>query len=293
RSLSRHNFTNRDLDKFLKLQVIEGGRNYIENTQIGHELYQTIWHALEPYLEDIKKIRFSASGNLYQIAVEGLPRTRGGEERLLDRYDFNFFGRLSDSGKSSENRQIKSVGLMGGANFDVDSLTFHANLKGAEIDSKKSNTARISTFIGETRSESKLRNSVNFPYLKGTLYEVKFLDSLFRSYDWDVASFTGKHALEENFKSFDGQNAPGILHVASHGFFFNLYKGNKIEDRNLRNRLFLARNPLIRSGIALTGANYSWKGGIVKDGFEDGYFNCAGNIQYGFKQDKTGCIISL
>jgi CHAT domain-containing protein len=69
-------------------------------------------------------------------------------------------------------------------------------------------------------------------------------ETLRRMTDIRVDSYYGSHALEEVLKSMT--TAPRLLHIATHGYF--------CKDQDLAGGRML-ENPLLRSGLALAGAN--------------------------------------
>jgi CHAT domain-containing protein len=109
--------------------------------------------------------------------------------------------------------------------------------------------------------------------LPGAAAEADDLKSIIKSPRLQpVTTYVGKDALEEVFKSV---RPPRVLHVATHGFFLpdetpepggdtpGDARGGGAGVANLRK----ARNPLLRSGIVLAGANAS---GDRTAGAEDG-----------------------
>jgi CHAT domain-containing protein len=82
---------------------------------------------------------------------------------------------------------------------------------------------------------------VYFAPLLGSALEARAIKSLFP----DATLLTGRRATKATLERVD---APSILHIASHGFFLNDgFSGAQAP--------VLARNPLLRSGLALAGAN--------------------------------------
>ena len=116
-----------------------------------------------------------------------------------------------------------------------------------------------------------LRDGVaDFYYLSGTEKEVAAISKLAHNYNFNVTLTEGLKATEESFKSLTGKNSPAVLHIATHGFFFPDPKNNKKDDKMRGPTVFkLSDNPLIRSGLAMAGANNAWKGKGVT-GVEDG-----------------------
>ncbi len=98
------------------------------------------------------------------------------------------------------------------------------------------------------------RGAMSFTSLPGTAEEAKTLKTLLKVPDDHV--LTQAKATEERFKQLHG---PRILHVATHGFFL---KDREVSNAALRRNFIqdiapvpLGENPLLRSGLALAGAN--------------------------------------
>jgi CHAT domain-containing protein len=111
-------------------------------------------------------------------------------------------------------------------------------------------------------------SNVKFLPLSGTAEEAKALSTIIR----DVKVVVGAQATEESLKKVIG---PRILHVATHGFFLPDEKekpGQKQGSRQLQFTIGDSTkaapgidNPLLRSGLALAGANQR-QGGADEDG---------------------------
>ena len=101
---------------------------------------------------------------------------------------------------------------------------------------------------------------VYFAPLPGTEQEARTIQSLFP----DAKVVTGAQATKATLKA---ANAPEILHIATHGFFLQdrlANSGGADSKQSASNETEAAENPLLRAGLALSGAN------ITKDGSEDG-----------------------
>jgi CHAT domain-containing protein/Tfp pilus assembly protein PilF len=109
--------------------------------------------------------------------------------------------------------------------------------------------------IGAYRSSDLDRSGLVFTPLAGTAKEAEVLQGLLKLDAQEV--LTGANATEEKLKGLHG---PPILHVATHGFFLN---DQQVAAAALRPVSFgaetppqpLGENPLLRSGLALAGAN--------------------------------------
>jgi hypothetical protein len=107
--------------------------------------------------------------------------------------------------------------------------------------------------------------------LPGTAKEITEIKKLFAQNKIDTASFTQQNATEERFKSLSGRS-PAVLHLATHGFFLpdpeqKRSEGLSLDDRNV---FTLADNPMLRSGVVLSGANRAWEGKAPIEGCDNG-----------------------
>ena len=134
------------------------------------------------------------------------------------------------------------------------------DLSQESIPIKMSNSIGIQKLRNSTRSKDLEPNKIHFERLLGTKEEGQYIADML-----GVSQWSDSNALEAKLKS---QRSPQILHLATHGFFLS----DQIEDINenvkrmivinsdtmrimnypIRKRM---ENPMIRSGLALAGAN--------------------------------------
>lgn len=86
-----------------------------------------------------------------------------------------------------------------------------------------------------------------FAPLLGSALEGRAIKALFP----EATLLTGRRATKSTIAQL---SAPSILHIASHGFFLE-------DDASGGSESVIAQNPLLRSGLALAGANLSANGG--------------------------------
>lgn len=111
------------------------------------------------------------------------------------------------------------------------------------------------------RSEEIDRSGLLFKPLSGTAIEAKAIQEILN--DESTTFLLGKDATESKIKNLRG---PRILHIASHGFFLT----DQTETRKTSRpatvpAIFQIENPMLRSGLALAGAN-SRQSGPNEDG---------------------------
>lgn len=208
------------------------------------KLYQLVWQKLEPSLKNCEKIFFSPDGILHQVAFNALPVSN--TELLIDKYFIERHLSL---------RNIKTNRV-----FNNNSITIFGGLDYEHTSSTTTKVAQNLTPIPQDRDRGS-----SFNYLKGTYEEALAIQQLINTAN--VNLYSGEMGSEENFKKLSGKS-PLVLHLATHGFF--LPKKDKKRRNSFEDNVFeAAENPLMRSGLVLSGGNKAWKGELTK-GIEDG-----------------------
>ena len=218
-----------------------------------------IFEPLKKGLGKAKELFISPDGNLNLIPFEVLQQTPEGHF-LIEDYTFNYlaagrdvigFGQIKDKG-------TKAL-IMGDPDFNM------------EKEQKSSTLRRLA--LTQTKDDKIAKRSsdmrgLNFKRLAATKEEVEKIGALFGKKKADV--YTGREALEEVLWR---TGTPTILHLATHGFFLNDLDLSALVDERVRGiqvvplaseqagRKIKIENPLLRSGIALAGANNALKFG--------------------------------
>lgn len=218
-------------------------------------IYQILWKPFEGMLDEGTTVYYVPSQFLFRLAPESLPTEDGsllGEHyhfvrlssaREVARHDF---GRRSGR-LSSDMGAI----LYGGLQYDLDS-------KDWEDEAKKYN---ISLFRDMCRNMA--GGESVFRPLPGTKKEVEAIETIFKSHNLSVESFTGKGGTEESFLAMSG-HSPQILHVATHGFFFTPDEARVIDSLNGY------EDAMSLSGLVMSGGNAAWSGRELPKGVLSG-----------------------
>lgn len=261
-------FERRQLDSLLKYRSTSAGQHqinliYSEKNIAGREasLYDIVWRPLENKLAGINTVYFSVEGALNKIAFSGLASGKG--QFLSDKYKLVQLNTTASVVNTVDYTVLLTdrVSVFGAVLYDSDSATITAA-------AKKSHPNDIAK---RSLPEDLLRDAVpEFRFLPGSEKELISIQGFVKSKNMRTEVFRGIQATEEAFKSLSGKNSPEILHIATHGFFFPDPKDTKKEDKLGGASVFRqSDNPLIRSGLALAGANNAWKGKPIP-GVEDG-----------------------
>ena len=242
-------------------QAIDDSRNEDNQT-----LYRVVWEPLEAFLEDIKTIYIAPTGILHAISFAGINK----ENRYLFD-DFTIHNLLSTRDIIKIKKQKTSVGsakhiaLFGGADYGLSAnllAQVDLNLERGEVNHLN---RTLLDEIGPLRGQG-------FSYLPGSQNEVLQIEKKLAELNWKTSLFIDNEATEARFKSFSSIQSPEVIHISTHGFYFQKpHKDNAwLLATSASNVYQLSDNPLIRTGLAFAGANHVWKGGDPVDGIDDG-----------------------
>lgn len=219
------------------------------------QLYSLVWKPLETSLSGIKKVYYSPAGQLYNIAFHAL--VTDSLILLSDKYSLQQLTSIRDlalGDKIAEKQTQMNIALFGGAVFSMDSAEL-VNNYGQPLKSL------LKTGI-------KKQNGA-WPELAGTRDEVDAIGKLYTKNNSVAKIYMGVDASEGKLKSINNIS-PQTLFIATHGFF--LPSPDEIKKQNVHTGNVYARadNPLLRSGLILSGGNYVWSGKKPIEGIEDG-----------------------
>jgi CHAT domain-containing protein len=224
------------------------------NLQLGTNLYNILWKPLEKYLKGITKVSYAPSGKLYGIAFQAL--RVDSNHLLMDKYQLQQYTstrQIAMRNKEGPLVQAKDIVLFGNADFTMDSL----ELSGMQKGKSDASTPNVVTRGGGGGTGV-------WPDLPGTAEEVRKIATLYDKNKISSKQFVEKDASEENLKSLSG-NSPQTIHIATHGFFIPAKTSS--DDKGTYHP---ADDPLLRSGLILSGGNYAWSGKTPVPGVEDG-----------------------
>lgn len=204
----------------------------------GRALYARVLQPVQSALGDKKHVFVAPDGTLSAVPFAALVN---GSKFLLEDYDFTYLTsgrellRLGDSA-SSEGQIV----AFADPNFGVST--------------------------GQTNNSGSALAKAVFPALPGTHEEADALAKLFPS----ATLHTGDDASEAQVKQV---SRPLLLHLATHGFFLPVQSmttmvgpnGEALDPKTAQERLAVAQNPLLRSGLAFAGAT-----GLQGQAGEDG-----------------------
>jgi CHAT domain-containing protein/flagellar motility protein MotE (MotC chaperone) len=210
---------------------IEVYKNSIKARLPDPTSYNQFWQKIDAKLGPaVKRVYFSPDGVYNSINLNTLQNPKTGKY-LLDERDIRVVTNTKDIVTASISKPNPAYAcLVGFPDYNTDKD------KRAEVFQKEHNHPEAWYNLNLTRNDA-------FIELPATKTEVERISGLMQSNGWQVESLLGERALEESIKALQ---KPRVLHIATHGFFQpDTTKGS---------------NPLIHSGLLLTGANKTLSG---------------------------------
>lgn len=214
----------------LETKMIKYYRNSMKAGMTDDFSYKSFLEPIVPYILNRSKVFISVDGVYNQLNLETLVDNDG--NYVIDKYNIVL---LSNTKEIARNKKVrkgqKIVYLFGNPKFYANENTGRGNVE----------------------------------QLPGTDKEIKAISKIMSNNDWNVNTYLDTLASEKNLKSVKN---PGIIHIATHGFFKELSPAEKkaLENSPAYN------NPLLRSGLLLYNAgeiisqnnlNYNSKEGIL------------------------------
>ncbi|MBK6701963.1 MAG: CHAT domain-containing protein [Saprospiraceae bacterium] len=227
-------------------------------------LFDLIWKPIEKELIGIKTVYYSPSGLLHRINLDAVPISE--TETLADKYQLIAVNStrqlvIPDQVKIVNNNAV----LYGGILYEQDSIL----------------EAKEPLFVNRTRSnvtfssiDSTLRGGI-WNFLAGSEREVNSIEKTMQSVGVKTNLKKGYFATEASFKNIGVNNTPSprILHIATHGYFFEDPKSNTkqtVSSSHTESVFKMSDHPMLRSGLIMAGGNAAWQGKQTMEGREDG-----------------------
>lgn len=226
--------------------------DYLQDPELGYELYQAIWQPLEEHLEGVNTIYWSPAALFQRISLAGIATNPAGTEHLGERYHMTYCSDFRNWLKPSTATADKTIVALGDAQYSIDTSDWK-NLMDTlpAVEAWKDKLIDFAyTDIGE---RPRARTGHYFKQLPETGEEVEKINAHLSNKAWETRTYLNALALEEHIKQYTGLKAPRILHIATHGFYHRKSNDNKLDF----NAFMDSKNPMFRIGIALTGANHT------------------------------------
>ena len=240
----------------------------------GAQLYGVVWKPLEASLAGVKTVYYSPSGLLHKVAFNALPAEGS---RLADKYDLNL---VSSTREVVHARKQTAPGLPAAAAVygGLEYNTPLAQMQTLARTYRSGGSAPVFSGSGQLASAlpaDRTRGGGSWVELPATRQEARNIQGYLTGRRIENTLYQDSFGSEESFKALDGKKV-ALIHVATHGFFLaDLPQSREARDFDQPSRggfraaAAVAANPLLRSGLVLSGGNHAWTGEPV-EGVEDG-----------------------
>lgn len=225
------------------------------------EISDLFYKPLEAELKNGNTIYLAPSGLAHQINFKALP--------INDNQTFGEKYKLILLGATSSLIDYKPIAFDTTNNFEII-------LYGGIDYNKKEVEVNKETYPNVLNDLATRSGITEFNYLPGTNEEVNKINKEAISYNLKTTIKTERAATEESVKQLSGKANPFILHLATHGYFFENIKqelsdiDKNITERNKRSIYSVSEDPMMRSGLLLAGANNSWRKTNNETNIDDG-----------------------
>lgn len=213
-----------ELDSLLALENHRWSNLY--SGEAAEDMARIIGRPLKKIIGGSRRVYYVPSGIFHKLSVEAIPE---GEGMMCDSFEFK---RLS-SAREIVNESDESLGmkarLYGGLDYDSDVVLPNAS-------SAAAGRIRLSLLPRSREEVTEISRMMNNPVL-----------------------LTADRGTEESFMEMNG-NAPSVIHVATHGFYYSP------EDADRPASLQGYNDAMSLSGLVMSGGNAGWLGLIPSKG---------------------------
>jgi len=242
-----------------RLAIAKGDEPALESSL--KTLAEKLWAPLAAkFPPSTKTLCIGPDGALNFLSFAALPDTDG--RFLAEKYEMVYVGSGRDLASPAAKDHNNQIALFANPVFDqsgMSSATNHVAMRSAEM-----------AEFGQ----------ITLPQLPGTEVEGKSLVQEAEKEGWSATAYFGDQATEQQIRAL---KKPGILHLATHGFYLNAFTPSDDNTRGMK-LVGLDQNkpvqnngkgvdPMRASGIALTGAQATlkaWSEGKAPDPESDG-----------------------
>ncbi len=238
--------------------------------------YQAFWKPLEPALGRARRVYVSTDGVVNQVALGVVPDAAG--HLLMETYDLRLVSSTKDVLREKKLLTGHTAVVLGNPWFDMDEArqrvavqAWRQTAPGGQTAPARPATPGVPVLRAPQpaglRSRD-LRGGTLKP-LPGTQTEAETVSRLLEAQNWDVGLSTREQALEERVK---GVQSPRVLHLATHGYFEpdQEHTPQDLARVGGAGRTSGLEDPMLRSGLYLTGATRTLQGRTPAADLDDG-----------------------
>jgi antitoxin component YwqK of YwqJK toxin-antitoxin module/CHAT domain-containing protein len=231
---------------FLEEKAIKAYRSSMKFKIEDKRSYDSFWVKIDQHLNGIQYVYLSSDGVYHQLNVSTLKDKEG--RFINEKYDTRLVSStrtIAEVKKRNRSNSSNTAYIFGNPKFDLSHTLIESDLKERGLTNTPSYT-RATTL-----------DDFSFSELPGTKIETETVNDVLAKNQWTTNLYLGEDALEEELKRVDN---PSILHIATHGFFLDQPDENTSDIQLGVQAEASRKNPLLRSGLLMTGATQTAKG---------------------------------
>jgi CHAT domain-containing protein len=266
-------FDDSELDVILKKNENENENDFIDNLYNKPLLSKLFVKPILKNLNNKEKVYVIYSGKSNQINFSAI--SLSDSLRLGEKFDVHLLG------SSSEIINYSPIRL---ENKDDLELILYGDIDYNNIISETSKTIDSTSFFRPDNFIAQIKRSGinNWTYLPGTELEIKNIKEKSDDYGFNANIINQRKATKTSILNLDGKKSPFVLHLATHGFFFEgvekesfTNQKNILPEKDANNFTKASyykssKDPMLRSGLLFAGVNKYWGGSIGKTVIDDG-----------------------
>lgn len=217
-------------------EVLTLYRNSIDKKMNDPDLYRRLWKQVSDKLSGVNTLYISPDGIYNQINLNTI---LNGESNkfIIEESNIHYLTGLKDIALTKQNKKPMNATLVGNPTFDYDLTKLPSNKQ------EFGNTVAVRGAFGFKLDE-----------LPGTKTEVETIKGLLESSNIKTTLLTEEKANESAVKKIKDQD---VIHLATHGFFLEDFSDEVLSEYSSTEQDYF-RNPMMRSGIFLAGANKTY-----------------------------------
>ncbi|KYC44226.1 hypothetical protein WA1_01950 [Scytonema hofmannii PCC 7110] len=223
--------------------------------QLSQRLFQPILKGVRGY----KHLIFAPDGNINLVPFQILPLDETGTHLLMDEYTVSYLGvgREILRSRVQTTRTANTSIIIADPDFDLASEPTRWEV------GKSSQSTQVKTAIASQQSSNEEFINTLDGNLLSRAHGTRFLGESVAKKLKDVRLYVGTEALETHLTT---QECPKIMLIATHGLFLPDIQQEppKVGNQEFEHfALSTVKNPMMRSGVALAGANTWLSGGTL------------------------------
>ena len=226
----------------------------------GEKLYSLLWQPLENILDGLTTVYYSPTGILNSISFAAITHEN---IPICDKYELLLLSSTAEivALKGSQDEKMNNAIIYGGIPYSPTTEEMETAARG--YTHERGVASLEIAYRGTDRGR--------LADLDGTFEEAVFINDYLGKNQVESKIMSGASANEESFKALN-ENAPNLIHLATHGFFLSDSKVVALHPFMQLTKIqeITAENALNRSGVCFAGANRAWTGIDVIPNIEDG-----------------------